>query len=345
MPSATNASAEPAKPVFTASCHDVRYLTALLRGISFSNRATVMAHEGGLRFSVEEARTMTGDSYVHSWIFDEYEYNDPDFTQSQSQTQSSQATVVPFEIRLNTLIECLNIFGTAGLSSGSKQQHKKPRNNIGDDDDDSDRDGPLDKFFQGNTKGTGMRMSYAGAGYPLTLILAESSSGPTATCEITTFDSDPEDRLEVEIDNEDIALKVILKSSWLRDALSELDPSCEKLTFFGNPPSQSNNTSRSTPSPLFRILAEGMFGSTEMDYPNDREVVETFICQEPARFSYRFSHISKTLKALQVSIKTSLRIDSKGALGMQFLMPSGQAKEDDGTLFVEFRCIPLDDRL
>ncbi|KZT20264.1 Rad1-domain-containing protein [Neolentinus lepideus HHB14362 ss-1] len=340
MPSASNnnAAEELAKPVFIASCHDVRYLVALLRGISFSNKATVTAHESGLTFSVEEARTMTGASFVDKRMFDEYQYNDPG---ELVPTHSQEGSSVAFEIRLSTLIECLNIFGTAGLASGSK--FKKPRNVAGDADDDSDgAGGTLDKFFHGNTKGTGMRMSYAGSGYPLTLVLAESSSGPTATCEITTFDSDPEGRLELEVDNTDIPA---CQSSWLRDALSELDPSCEKLTFVGNPLPQGNNTSRSSSSPLFRILAEGMFGSTEMDYPNDREVLETFNCEEPTKFSYRFSHITKTLKALQASIKTALRIDSKGALGMQFLMPSGQARNDDGILFVDFQCMPLDDRL
>lgn len=62
-----------------------------------------------------------------------------------------------------------------------------------------------------------MRMSFAGAGYPLTLLMfvapvslvgceltidfrAEDSTGPTTTCEITTFD--PEPSLELPFDSE-----------------------------------------------------------------------------------------------------------------------------------------------
>jgi len=138
-------------------------------------------------------------------------------------------------------------------------------------------------------------------------------------------------------------LKSILKSSWLRDALSELDPSCEKLTFIGNPPTQTANGPRASSRPLLRIQAGGTFGSAEMDYPNDREVLETFECESTVSFSYRFAHISRTLKALQASAKTSLRIDEEGLLSLQFLTPS-HSPRGGGIVnsIVEFKCLPLD---
>ncbi|KAK0185839.1 repair protein Rad1/Rec1/Rad17-domain-containing protein, partial [Armillaria mellea] len=91
-------------------------------------------------------------------------------------------------------------------------------------------DGKIQQFFGGSSE---KRTSYAGAGYPLTLLLAEDSTGPTTTCEISMYDAEP--HLELPFDLEKIVLKIILKSEWLRDALSELDPSCEKLMFIGNP--------------------------------------------------------------------------------------------------------------
>lgn len=39
-------------------------------------------------------------------------------------------------------------------------------------------------------------------------------------------------------------------------------------------------------------------------------------------FRYRYSHISRALRALQSSLKTSLRIDEEGLLSMQFMMPA-----------------------
>lgn len=95
---------------------------------------------------------------------------------------------VAFEIPLNTLIECLNIFGTAGPSSGAVSAsgvgaagrgHGWRRANENNDDSDIDdgggRRGGLDAYFAaaagGQEKRTSMRMSYFGPGYPLTLIM------------------------------------------------------------------------------------------------------------------------------------------------------------------------------
>lgn len=55
-------------------------------------------------------------------------------------------------------------------------------------------------------------------------------------------------------------------------------------------------------------------------------------------FSYRFGHILRTIKALQSSTKTSLRIDEDGLLSLQFLMPSSKPRAAGGTdAFIEFR--------
>jgi len=81
-----------------------------------------------------------------------------------------------------------------------------------------------------------------------------------------------------------------------------------------------------------------------MDYPNDREVLETFECLRNVSFSYRFAHISRALRALQSSTKTSLRIDDDGLLSLQFLMPklkNAPGSTKDG--FIEFRCLALDE--
>ena len=76
----------------------------------------------------------------------------------------------------------------------------------------------------------------------------------------------------------------LFQSSWLRDALSELDPSTEKLTIVGNPPPPGNRIARNAP-PRLRLRAVGQYGSTEMDYPNDREVLETCECPHAVSFT------------------------------------------------------------
>ncbi|KAJ7184396.1 Rad1/Rec1/Rad17 [Mycena filopes] len=377
----------PLPPVLKASVHDVRYFAALLRGVNFVNRATVTITKTGFVVVVEEARALLATAYIFADIFDEYTYNSesphtapPNSQDSEPHEEEEDNSA--FEVPLNTLIECLNIFGTAGASgsaggagagagAGNYKKWKRAGEDSDGDGDDGDARGrrsshgggggggggnrSIDQYF-GNAadKGTGMRMTYAGSGFPLTLLIAEDAAGPTTTCEITTYEAEP--NLQLPFEPERMVLKIILKSSWLRDALSELDPSCDKLTFIGNPPPETANANANgrqrqqpraaTATPMLRIQAAGTFGSTEMDYPDDRDVLETFECTRPVTFSYRFGHISRTLRALQSSTKTSLRIDDEGLLSLQFLMPSPRPKAEGASdAFIEFRCLPLDDEL
>jgi cell cycle checkpoint protein len=53
--------------------------------------------------------------------------------------------------------------------------------------------------------------------------------------------------------------------------------------------------------------------------------------------SYRFAHISRTLRALQNSTKTSLRIEDEGLLSLQFLVPVPKPRGGMSDSFIEFR--------
>ena len=53
--------------------------------------------------------------------------------------------------------------------------------------------------------------------------------------------------------------------------------------------------------------------------------------------SYRFAHISRTLRALQISTKTSLRIEEEGLLSLQFLVPVPKPRGGMSDTFIEFR--------
>ena len=91
-----------------------------------------------------------------------------------------------------------------------------------------------------------------------------------------------------------------------------------------------------------------------MDYPNDREVLENFDCSEDVSFTfvfsfrtieifwilscrYRFSYVSRTLKALQISERTTLRIDDEGILSLQFLTQSATPQHGRIPCLTEFR--------
>ena len=89
------------------------------------------------------------------------------------------------EFPLDTLIECLNIFGSAtGFSAGpanNKKKWSKPGVESDDDDNVNEQNGGagrgrengrLDQYFSSKSgKSTGMKLSYTGKGYPLTLLL------------------------------------------------------------------------------------------------------------------------------------------------------------------------------
>ncbi|KZV83487.1 Rad1-domain-containing protein [Exidia glandulosa HHB12029] len=328
-------------PVFTAALHDVRYFANILRGIHFSNRAVLLFHDTFFRVTVERARVLVADAYIHYTMFDEHKY-----TPSERALEEG-APGAEFEIPLNVLVEVLNIFGSgfASIPSSSQSSVKRLGRGGGDDSDSDDGQGKIDHYFgkkDKDAKKTGMRMSYAGEGHPLVLLLSEDATGPKTTCEIKTLE--PDDMVEFPFDDQRKILKIIMKSSWLRDALAELDSwSCRDITFIATPP--KDGPSRPTKGkqtqaalPTLRIHAEGTFGSTEMDYPNDREVLESFECEGEVSFTYKFSHIHHCLQALRSSSKTSLRIDDEGLLALQFMMPT--AKAESGVTFIEFRCLP-----
>lgn len=332
--------------------HDVRPLVTMLRGVNFGSDATITISEAGLTVSVEESKILLGRAYIPLIMFDEYKYNP--LIQEDQPSQDSENDTDPstmFEISLDTLLECLNIFGTgfSAISQFALENRKKKSWKRESDDSGEDRPrrkkGPkgnatLDQYFSSvGGKKTGMRLSYRGAGYPLVLILAEEASGPTTTCEIQTLENDlPAD---IPFDDARRIIKIILRSSWLRDALEEIDSTCDKLTFMAIPPTDTLPGSLSCSiKPTFRLSAEGTFGSSQMDYPNDKDVLESYECVSPVKFSYRVSHISSALRALQTSTKTSLRIDDEGLLSLQFLMAVGGRDA-----FIELRCQPLDDPL
>lgn len=125
-----------------------------------------------------------GTAFIFSDIFDEYIYHSENNLPVSSQNSQEVDAIdnAAFEVPLNTLIECLNIFGSAGTMSTTtinSNKYKKWKKASDDSDRDDENDGRgkggtrgIDSYFGGGSdKRTGMRMSYAGAGYPLTLLL------------------------------------------------------------------------------------------------------------------------------------------------------------------------------
>lgn len=131
-------------------------------------------------FSFKPIRRFLATAYIFADIFDEYAYHS-EVAPSQ-QSQDDGVDNIAFEIPLNTLIECLNIFGTAGAhssstTSGAKRWKKQGEDKGSDEEEEGEgvnnkRRGIAQYFGTGSEKNTGMRLTYEGAGFPLTLLMS-----------------------------------------------------------------------------------------------------------------------------------------------------------------------------
>lgn len=149
--------------------------------------------------------------------------------------------------------------------------------------------------------------------------------GVLTTCKLRTYEAPL--LSDMNIRDARILNKVIMKSEWLREAFEELDKTTESVTFLVSPE-----------APYLRISAVGITGSTELDYPRDADIIDSFQCEQTQINSYRLSMVQACAHALTASSKTSLRTNEHGFLSLQFMIPV-----DDGQIsFVEFLMSPLD---
>ncbi|GAA5861601.1 hypothetical protein JCM1840_005201 [Sporobolomyces johnsonii] len=387
--------------ILTATIPDVRPLASLLKSLSFKARATVRIDAEGIRMTVEEGRSIQAHAYITRACFTTYTFvlsadsssacfspaPSPPSPRSSSSSASPEPQGTPYcqlTVSLSTMLECLNIFGNAGTASGANAFKKdydggdgeggdeggwkrRRGRRSGEDDEGRGRGGGRGGADEG--KQTSLRLTYAGIGEPLVMLLEES--GTVTRCELTTYE--PEGLLDLAFEDADRVQRLIMKSEWLRDALLELPPSSEKLSISFSPaghrraaPSNRYRSRRDGMEqddegggeadedevPLFRLESVGTLGSTEMDYSDDRDILEVFECEFPMRNTYKFSHIQLTRQALAASMKTSIRTDEHGLVSFQFMIPLSAAKGGGGAqasvadgrvAFVEFLCVALDE--
>ncbi|GAA5887034.1 hypothetical protein JCM6882_009426 [Rhodosporidiobolus microsporus] len=390
--------------ILLATMPDVRPLASILKSLSFRNQATLKVDAKGLRFTVEEGRGLQAHAYINSTSFSTYNFSlaptdpaavtdDAGASPPASPSSSPGAEDPPANlychtsISLATMLECLNIFGNAGVSSGAAggaggggkcdrgrrestfaegeeegygYGGRRRQVGRGGEDEEAEVMQPKEK--------TSLRISYKALGEPLVLLLEES--GIVTRCELTTYE--PEGLLDLAFPDDDRVVRLIMKSEWLRDALLELPASSEKVSISFAPPhlvdrgrgaakrlrrvdsmrfeqeEDDEGEGEEEEVPLFRLESTGIMGSTEMDYSDDRDVLEVFECNQPLRNSYKFSHIQLTKQALNASIKTSIRTAPSGLVSFQFMIPLGRGGRSSGVQeekvgFVEFLCIALDE--
>ncbi|RUP48289.1 repair protein Rad1/Rec1/Rad17-domain-containing protein [Jimgerdemannia flammicorona] len=270
--------------LFVAKLPNVKPLANLLRAVQFKEKATCHLLPEGLRIVVEDSRCVQATAWLQKELFSQYELR------PQDDGNAIEYDHV-FMISLTALLECLNIFGNATGAISTSQAAGSGSASAGN----------------GSTVGfarsfTVMKMSYDGPGSALELMLEDS--GVITLCKITTFEPEPE--LDFDFNSTPSVQRVIMKSEWLRDAFNELDSTSDRVTFLISPE-----------RPFFRLSSFGVAGSTEMDYPKDTDVLESFYCTAIAQHSYRFSLIQHCLKALNASKKSSIRTNERGFMSMQ----------------------------
>ncbi|XP_032831440.2 cell cycle checkpoint protein RAD1 isoform X2 [Petromyzon marinus] len=147
---------------------------------------------------------------------------------------------------------------------------------------------------------------------------------------------EPEDPLDFEFGGSDAdedrqtPNKVILKAEGLKEAFADLELSSSGAEV-------SVHITMSPARPHFRLSTFGPLGSTHCDFPRDSDMVESFHCTKAQTNRYKASFLKPSAKALSQASKVSVRMDWRGLLSLQFMIPN-----DGEVSFVEYYCCPDD---
>lgn len=176
------------------------------------------------------------EAFVHleKNLFTSYKYNIPDAPPS-SQDDPPEHPI--FEVNLVALLETLNIFSVSDPSTAKRSDeysafaaHRLNRH-------------ANQNAFNNPLHVAGIcTFTYDGEGSPLSVHMSEA--GVTTTCDLTTYEAEVSE--EIPFQREHLALKTIMRSTFLLDALSELNNmGPQHLTIQANPDSRTANISLS----------------------------------------------------------------------------------------------------
>ncbi|KAJ2402240.1 checkpoint clamp complex protein Rad1 [Coemansia sp. RSA 2559] len=314
--------------VFTAKLINVRPLVNMLKTIGFRPRAICTISSSGIVFTVEDAQCIVAQAYLRTTLFSIFDYNtqlakernmarlaeiDPEAHGEEIEAASETTQI---SLPLDNLIECLSLFygpsgsnsfsGSGGSNQGGIQSTSGALGN----------QNPLD--LRGATTA---HIAFNGPGSDFELVLEER--GIISMCRLATFM--PDVPVDLEFAKFPIVQQLIIRSEWLRDAFNELDPTSDAVTL-----------SISSTAPYFRISTIGNNGSTDMTYSKDEQILDSFYCNEEQENRYKLSQILKCRQALAMSDKTKIRVNQRGFLSFQFMIPT-----DVDVSFVNFVYAPL----
>lgn len=349
--------ASASAPIFSAVSNSARQLYLLLRCLAFAKKVTVQIMADGLRFSAEDSRIMQGLIHIDKALFTSFAFTSPHQLSSPSANDYDPEPPT-FQISLQALLETLQIFG--GSEGNVPFQSSTQISNT-----------PANAAFTTpvlSLSGS-CRITYPSLGSPLNITLVENNC--TTTCSLTTYlpsdthlTSSPSDIIaeEIPLDKNALTMKIIMRSTWLSDAITELattDPTILSLS------------ASATRPPFFALGAQGgPFSDSVVEFDIDKNsniakagrmstgtnqpsqflrqtrlapaVTETFQIKPPLNEDgkrshrvtsrYRFNLIQKAARAMQIAEKVSIRADENGVLSLQFMVVTGgPAKVENAT--------------
>ncbi|KAL4977559.1 repair protein Rad1/Rec1/Rad17-domain-containing protein [Aspergillus desertorum] len=330
-------------PIFTAVSSNANQLYTLLHCIGFAQNATVQITPDGIRVSVEEGRVVQGLAFLDKALFTTYTFNSPSTVNNDKDTtldtESDGSDYPCFVVSLSALLETLKIFGVGDSSSASTSRAASVQPATA-----SASNAFTAPALLLNRSCT---LQYLTHGSPLTVTLAET--GVKTVCELTTYEPDEGD-LEIPFQRDGIVLKIIMRSAWLHNAITELgatNPNILKITasekqepYFtlsgaGGPFSEStvefsiergegqNGTTRDIHRKILTNDGTRPRATRSKLAPT---VTETFLVSPPSsmgsrlRQDFRFAYIQKAARAMAAANKVSIRGDRQGVLSLQFML-------------------------
>ena len=235
---------------------------------------------------------------------------------ADNEEEDEDLDIPPFEISLSSLLETLQIFGINDATAKDRWSTRT----------DTYRSSAFEPRAVLGTTGI-CRLSYNSPGDPLCIILEET--GVTTTCELTTYESEIQE--DIPLQKDAIAQRIIMRASWLHDAITELSStSPTRLTIASSPT-----------APYFTLSATGPLGSAVVEFSKDPQLLQTFQVPRRTVNTYKHSLILGASKAMASATKVSIRSDEQGVLSLQFMIEVEPGSRGDGVAFVDFRFVPF----
>ena len=233
---------------------------------------------------------------------------------NRGEDEDDDAEIPPFEIDLTSLLETLQIFGIHEESGKNRWSNRDTRGGT--------------SFENHSVLGmSGLcRISYQAVGDPLRIMLEET--GLTTTAELMTYEPSVFDEIPLQKDH--IVQKIIMRASWLHDAISELaSTSPARITMTASPQ-----------APFFALSSIGPLGSARFEFSKDPQLLETFQVTQRTSNTYKYSMVKSASRAMSAAAKVSIRTDIQGVLSLQFMVPTEQEGGTSGFSFIDFRFVP-----